>query len=54
MFSLDEEDLTHYGQSLAEVDDFDQLDILSDSEDEDKEGECSSGGSRISKRVVLK
>lgn len=39
-FSLGEEDLTHYGQSLAEVDDFDQLDVLSDSEEEDKEGEC--------------
>lgn len=39
-FSLGEEDLTHYGQSLAEVDDFDELEVLSDSEDDDKEGEC--------------
>ena len=40
LFSLGEEDLTHYGQSLAEMDDFDQLDVLSDSDEDDREGEC--------------
>lgn len=36
MFNLedDEENLTHYGQSLANIDDFDEADLeLSDSED---------------------
>ena len=39
LFSLEEEDLTHYGQSLAEVDDLGQLDVLSGSDEEGGEGE---------------
>lgn len=37
MFNLeDEEDLTHYGQSLSKVDDFDDGGILDDEDKDDK------------------
>lgn len=37
MFNLDdEEELTHYGQSLSKFDDFDDVGILDDEDEEDK------------------
>jgi nucleolar protein 14 len=37
VFSLeDEEELTHYGQSLSKFDDFDDVGILDDEDEEDK------------------
>ena len=39
-FNLEnEDDLTHYGQSLSKMDDFDDI-LLPVDEDEDGEGEC--------------
>lgn len=39
-FNLENEDeLTHYGQSLSQLDDFDDV-LLPVDEDEDEEGEC--------------
>ena len=37
MFNLeDEQELTHYGQSLSKFDDFDDVGVLDDEDDEDK------------------
>ena len=52
LYSLGEEDLTHYGQSLAEMDDFDHLDVLSGSDEEDGEGERRASVGHIGRRTM--
>ena len=52
LYSLGEEDLTHYGQSLAEMDDFDHLDVLSGSDEEDGEGEHWASVGHIGRQTM--
>jgi len=43
VFNLeDEEELTHYGQSLSKLDDFDDVGLPMDEDEDDDEGEYSS------------
>lgn len=38
----DDDDLTHYGQSLSKLDDFDQVALRIDSDEEETSGICAS------------